>query len=190
MSTLELDTFESIPAGNGMALLRLSGRWPREAESGDRGATLVIELDGDTRELDPLPEPGLSGEGGLRSAAFAVPSELESSATGFALAVGELLFDLPSGPSNGDMDHEPAKPQREDADPSPARRVRLPAAKRLPAPRLPSLRLPRLELAQLRLPSVRAPRLEGWGREELQVMVAGAALGAACATVVLIELVP
>lgn len=191
MSTLELRHFESVPAGDGQVLLRLAGRWPHQGDAHDAPATLLVHSGGDTHELDALPAPGLSGDGGSRNVAFAAPEEMESHATRFELAVGELVFDLPACAPQRATKPRPAKLIREQTAGSSSARSRMPSV-RVPSVRMPAVRMPAMRLGSLRLPGLQLPavRTDRWDMDEVRVMATGCALGAACATAILVEIVP
>ncbi|MEX2252904.1 MAG: hypothetical protein WD649_02020 [Thermoleophilaceae bacterium] len=186
MSTLELQRFESVDAGGGMVLFRLAGRWPHHGDAADAQATLMVHSGGDTHELDALPEPGLSTDGGARNAAFAAPEPIRSDADGFELAVGGVVFDLPDCNSTVSAQAMPARRAMRSERPGPAGpRFRLPTMR---MPPLPRLRLPAPGPVAARV--LPRPRVEAWDLDELRVMAAGCAIGAACATALLIEIIP
>ena len=90
---LELERFEFVPAGAGLALLRLSGRWspPRPAPAALR---LAVQSGGRRKAFAPLPGPALPGEAGEWRAGFSVPSELLAGGS-FVLEAEGLRVELP-----------------------------------------------------------------------------------------------
>jgi hypothetical protein len=69
----QLESFERVDVGPGLALLRLSGRWRAGASDGVR---LVATVGGAAEELPQLPDPPPDASG-LWRAAFSADAELD-----------------------------------------------------------------------------------------------------------------
>jgi hypothetical protein len=91
----EVERFESVAAGRGVALLRLAGRWRGEA-NGTTGRPVLIVDDGRaSHRLAALPEP--EGQGDPWRAAFSAPADLLSGERlAFALDAGGETIRLPA----------------------------------------------------------------------------------------------
>lgn len=91
--SLEVEGFESVPAGPGLALLRLSGRW-RPADAVPAALRLAVVADGRRSVFAPLPGPP-TGEQAEWRAGFSVPAELVWNGSFLLEAAEGLGVELP-----------------------------------------------------------------------------------------------
>jgi hypothetical protein len=108
----EIDEFERVSAGAGVALLRLAGRWRYSGTLELDAPTLIIEDGRGAHHLRALPGPDATSaaapNGRPWRAAFSVPVELlDGSRTAFVLDAGAAIVELPR-PS------EPRRSEREE----------------------------------------------------------------------------
>lgn len=93
MTPFDVESFEFVEAGPGLALLRLAGALPDEAE-------LVAVADGGRVTLDPLPAPP-SADGVRRVAYSARVALVRDPSVRFTLVVNDAVFELPSPVEHG-----------------------------------------------------------------------------------------
>ncbi|MDQ6915828.1 MAG: hypothetical protein M3155_08465, partial [Actinomycetota bacterium] len=90
----EVERFEQVPAGSGVALLRVAGRWRGHAGEVARPPTLIVDDGRAARRLAALPGPESNGD--PWRAAFSAPAALLSAERlDFALDAGGTIVDLP-----------------------------------------------------------------------------------------------
>jgi len=113
----EVESFEQVAGGAGLALLRVCGRWRSEAAVELGPAVLVVGDGRRSRRLEAVRDsdggsPAADPEGCAWSAAFSVPERLLARGpVEFALAAGEVTVELPA-PSvepGGDSAPSPAE---------------------------------------------------------------------------------
>ena len=97
----EVESFEQVAGGAGLALLRLTGRWRSEAPVELGPPVLVVDDGRRSRRLEAVRDsdggsPEADPEGCAWSAAFSVPERLLARGpVEFALAAGDVTVELP-----------------------------------------------------------------------------------------------
>jgi hypothetical protein len=100
--SFDVEAFEQVAAGSGMALLRVVGRWRADDATALGPPTLIVDDGRDAHRLDALTAPGAAplaagpGGGTPWRGAFSAPSALlEQRRIAFALDAGGAVVDLP-----------------------------------------------------------------------------------------------